>query len=119
MDRNTRQRQAIRRVFEETNRPLGPQEVLPAAQTYVPGLGMAIVYRTLKTLLEEHWLVSVELPGEPPRYEMAGKTHHHHFRCRSCDRVFEMSGCLSNFSQLVPRGFRLEAHEVVLYGICA
>ena len=118
MDRNTRQRQAIRRVLEEADRPLGPHEVLAAAQCYTPGLGMATVYRTLKALLEEHWLVSVTLPGEPPRYEVAGKTHHHHFRCRTCDRVFEIAGCLANLPRLTPRGFRLESHEVVLYGVC-
>lgn len=118
MDRNTRQRQAIRRVLEEADRPLGPHEVLAAARRYAPGLGMATVYRTLKALLEERRLVSVALPGESPRYEIAGKTHHHHFRCRTCARVFEIDGCLANLPRLTPRGFRLEGHEVVLYGVC-
>lgn len=118
MERNTQQRQIIRRVFEETDRPLGPQEVLRAGQTYAPRLGIATVYRTLKALVEEGWLVSVDLPGEPPRYEIAGKAHHHHFRCRACARVFEIEGCPANVRQLAPRGFHLEAHEVVLYGVC-
>lgn len=118
MDRDTRQRRAIRRVFAETDRPLGPLEVLPAAQAYTPGMGMATVYRTLKALVEEGWLVPVALPGEPARYEVAGKQHHHHFRCRTCERVFETAGCLTNLPQLTPRGFHLEGHEVVLYGIC-
>jgi Fur family transcriptional regulator, ferric uptake regulator len=118
MDRNTRQRQAIRQIFEETDRPLGPQEVLQAAQAYIPGLGIATVYRTLKALLTEGWLVAVELPGEAQRYEIAGKDHHHHFRCRACDRVFEIEGCFTNLQRLAPRGFQLEKHEVVLYGMC-
>lgn len=118
MDRNTRQRQAIRQVLEEADRPLGPQEILDACQAYAPGLGIATVYRTLKNLTNEGWLVSVELPGEPARYEIAGKAHHHHFRCRTCDRVYEINGCLSNLTQLTPHGFRLERHEVVLYGVC-
>ena len=118
MERNTRQRQAIRRIFEEIDRPLSPQEVLPAARSYAPGLGIATVYRNVKALVEEGWLASVSLPGEPPRYEMAGKRHHHHFRCRTCDRVFEINGCSTNLIQLTPQGFRLEGHEVVLYGRC-
>lgn len=118
MDRNTRQRQAIRQVFEDADRPLGPQEVLQASQTYTPGIGIATVYRTLKALLRQGWLVSVALPGESSRYEMAGKTHHHHFRCRACNRVYEIDGCLANLQQLTPNGFRLEDHEVVLYGTC-
>jgi len=118
MERNTRQRQVIRQVFEEINRPLGPQEVLRAGQAYAPRLGIATVYRTLKTFVEEGWLVAVDLPGEPARYEVAGKAHHHHFRCRACDRVFEIDGCPPNMKRLAPRGFRLEGHEVVLYGRC-
>lgn len=118
MERNTRQRESIRQVFEETDRPLGPHEVLDAAQSYIPGLGMATVYRTLKALTEEGWLIPVELPGEPQRYEVAGKGHHHHFRCRACDRVFEANGCVTDLRRLVPSGFQLDRHEVVLYGTC-
>jgi Fur family ferric uptake transcriptional regulator len=118
MERNTRQRNAIRQVFAENDRPLGPQEVLDAAQVHLPGLGIATVYRTLKAMTEEGWLAPVELPGEPQRYEVAGKGHHHHFRCRDCDRVFEIDGCLTNLKKLVPRGFRIDRHEVVLYGTC-
>jgi Fur family transcriptional regulator, ferric uptake regulator len=118
MERNTRQRQIIRQVFEEANRPLGPQEVLRAGQVHAPRLGIATVYRTLKTFVGEGWLVAVDLPGEPSRYELAGKAHHHHFRCRTCDRVFEIEGCPPNMKRLAPRGFRLEGHEVVLYGRC-
>jgi Fur family ferric uptake transcriptional regulator len=118
MERTTRQRESIRQVFAETDRPLGPQEVLEAAQTYIPGLGIATVYRTLKALTEEGWLIPVELPGESQRYEIAGKGHHHHFRCRACDRVFETSGCVPNLQRLVPSGFQLDRHEVVLYGTC-
>jgi Fur family ferric uptake transcriptional regulator len=118
MERHTRQRQIILQVFEEADRPLGPQEVLQAGQVYTPGLGIATVYRALKSLVEEGWLALVVLPGEPSRYEVAGKAHHHHFRCRTCDRVFEIAGCPTNVKRLTPRGFHLEGHEIVLYGRC-
>ena len=118
MERKTRQRDAIRQVFEANEHPMGPQEILQAAQEFTPGLGIATVYRTLKALTEEGWLDPVELPGEPQRYEIAGKGHHHHFRCRTCDRVFEIEGCLTNLKRLVPQGFRIDRHEVVLYGTC-
>lgn len=116
--RDTQQRRAIRRVIEESGRPLGPREVLDAAQAHCPGLGIATVYRTLKTLVEEAELTQVELPGEPPRYETTGKHHHHHFHCRACDRVFELEGCPEGLRRLTPPGFSLESHELVLYGRC-
>jgi Fur family transcriptional regulator, ferric uptake regulator len=119
MKRDTEQRRAIRRVIEEAGRPLSPREVLAAARDHRAGLGIATVYRTLKTLVEEGALTQVELPGEAPRYETAGRQHHHHFHCRACDRVFELEGCPEGLRGLIPTGFSLESHEVVLYGRCA
>lgn len=117
--RSTRQKRAIRDVFERIDRPLGPQEVLDAVSTHVEGVGIATVYRNIKLLIEEGWLAPVELPGEPARYERAGKAHHHHFRCDQCGSVFELAGCVGNFKALAPPGFRVRNHEVILFGSCA
>lgn len=119
MDRNTSQRRAIRKVFESAGRPLSPHEVRQAAGTEARGIGMATIYRTLKMLMEERWLVAVDLPGEPARYEQSGKPHHHHFHCRACGRVYEVEGCPGNLRSMTPRGFKLERHEVLLYGVCS
>jgi Fur family ferric uptake transcriptional regulator len=119
MERDTQQRRAIRQAFREAGRPLSPQEVLEVAGPQSPGLGVATVYRTVKGLVEQGWLATVALPGEPPRYEVAGKEHHHHFHCRGCGRVFELEGCPGELARMTPAGFVLENHEVVLYGRCA
>lgn len=118
----TRQREAIRAALEDAGRPLGAREVHAAAQAVVPGLGLATVYRTLRTLEEERSIRAVALPGEPPRYEVAGKAHHHHFHCRVCGRVFDVDGCVGDtapLAALTPAGFRLATHEIILYGDCA
>lgn len=117
MERNTTQRRAIRAALDGAGRPLSPNEALGIARKMVPGLGIATVYRNLNALVEEGSVVQVSLPDESPRYEMAGKEHHHHFRCRKCHGVFEVAGC--GVKAKVPRGFRVERHEVVLYGVCS
>jgi len=117
--RRTVQRAALRRAFESAARPLSPGEALAAAQAEVPRLGLATVYRNIRSLLDEGWLAEVPLPGAPNRYEVAGKHHHHHFRCRVCDRVFEVEACPPDLSRMVPRGFRLDSHDITLVGICA
>lgn len=119
MVRRTRQRDAIWQVLEQAARPLGPQEMLDLAQSEVPGLGIATVYRNIKTLVSEGRLRVVELPGAPDRYEVAGKHHHHHFHCRSCDKVFEVETCSGDFDAITPAGFELEDHEITLYGLCS
>jgi Fur family transcriptional regulator, ferric uptake regulator len=119
MDRQTRQRNAIQLVLKASDRPLGVQEVFESARSILPQLGVATVYRTIKALTQEGLLVPVDLPGENPLYEAAGKSHHHHFRCRGCAHVYELEGCLPNLKELTPPGFSFEGHEIVLYGLCS
>lgn len=118
MERNTRQRSAIRDAIALAARPLLPQEVLDAAQQAVPGLGMATVYRNLKALVEEGEVQAVNLPGENPRFELLAQVHHHHFQCRQCERVFDVHACPGDLSSLAPQGFTVEDHELTLYGRC-
>ncbi len=121
MQRNTRQRDAITTGLTRAGRPLTPGEIHPRSQRDVPTLGLATVYRTLKALVTGGEIVPVELPGESPRYESveAAARHHHHFHCRTCDGVFDVQGCADGLDGLVPPGFQLDNHEIVLYGICA
>lgn len=119
MQRDTAQRRAIRDVFNQENRPLTPQELLEGAQATVPQMGLATVYRTLKSLTESGTVMVVDVPGEPQRYEIAGKDHHHHFSCKQCGRMFEMDGCPGDLERLVPDGFVMEDHEVFIYGRCS
>ncbi|MCF6283797.1 MAG: transcriptional repressor [Candidatus Hydrogenedentes bacterium] len=118
MQRDTAQRRAIRGVFSQEDRPLTPQELLERAQDTVPQIGLATVYRTLKSMTEAETVMIVDVPGEPQRYELAGKDHHHHFSCRACGRMFEMDGCPGDLERLVPKGFVMEDHEVFIYGRC-
>lgn len=118
MERNTRQRTAIRDAIAQAGRPLLPQEVLDAAQAGAPGLSIATVYRNLRALLDEGELRPVVLPGENPRYEPVHAGHHHHFQCRQCQRVFEVDACPGNLAHLAPPGFTVEDHDLTLYGRC-
>jgi Fur family ferric uptake transcriptional regulator len=120
MQRKTSQRSALLKAFESAGRPLSPQEALELAGIHAKGLGIATVYRNMKALADRGVLKVVSLPGESTaRYELCGKAHHHHFHCRACHQVFEVDGCPGNIEPLVPKGFVMEDHEVVLYGLCS
>lgn len=116
--RNTRQKDALRAAFTQASRPLSPEEALLLARHAVPAISIATVYRNIASLLKDQWLRTVELPGEPPRYEVAGKKHHHHFHCQACGKVFDLAGCGLVIRQKLPAGFHVQGHDFFLYGSC-
>ena len=118
MVRNTQQGNAIRQVLKKAGRPLSAQEVLNLAQKKVPGLGIATVYRNLKSLQQDGSVVAVELPGQPPRWELTPAKHHHHFLCNTCDKLYEINACPADLQRLLPEGYTMEEHDILLRGLC-
>jgi Fur family ferric uptake transcriptional regulator len=118
MERDTRQRQAIYNALVKAGRPLAVNELFLAAKTDIAGLGIATVYRNLKSLLSENRIKQVDLPGEPPRWELLPGDHHHHFLCRTCNKLFEVYNCPDDLQRLLPEGYTLEEHDILLRGQC-
>jgi Fur family ferric uptake transcriptional regulator len=116
--RSTRQRGAVQASLQAAGRPLTAPELLAAAQATVPGLGIATVYRHLKAMQADARVRTLELPGQPVRYEWIVQAHLHHFHCQRCDRVFPLDGCPGHIEQIAPAGFVVERHELTLHGLC-
>ena len=116
--RKTRQKEAIRAAFLEADRPLSPDEALALAQRRADALSLGTVYRNISSLVDDKWLTTVQVPGCPARYEVAGKAHHHHFQCRRCGAVHELEGCDVPGKPHLPRSFKYLDHDFFVYGIC-
>ena len=87
-ERKTKQRDCIFQALEEAGRPLSPQEILELSKIKISGIGIATVYRTIKSSANKK-ISEVLSAGSTVRYEVNAKDHHHHFWCRICDRVFK------------------------------
>jgi Fur family transcriptional regulator, ferric uptake regulator len=119
--RRTSQRRAIMLTLEEAEGPLTPQEILDRAGAHHDTLGLATVYRNLNTLEAAGEVVSVHLPNDATRYEVAGRAHHHHFRCDVCRTVYELdTTCPVAVLEGVtlPGGYEVRGHALTLYGVC-
>lgn len=119
MVRVTKQRDTIRLVISKAGRPLSTQEIFASAQRKIPALGIATIYRTIKSFAEEGSIIAVELPGQPSRWEITPESHHHHFLCNTCDKLYEINACPKDLQRLLPKGYTLEEHNILLRGQCA
>ena len=64
--RATIQRTAIRNALTNSPRPLNVEEILEAGQVNVPNLGIATVYRNIKTMLAEGEIRAIGGTGSIP-----------------------------------------------------
>jgi len=116
--RKTVQGEIIRTVFEDARCPLSPREAHVLALQIQPRIGIATVYRTINRFIEEGFLAPVDIPGVGTHYEAVGGQHHHYFYCGGCGRVYVIPGCPGQISAMLPAGFRMERHDIVLHGRC-
>lgn len=122
VSRRTTQRRAILAALSEAQGPLTAQEVHERASKELAGIGLATVYRNLNVLADAGEIVAIHLPQDPARYELAGRAHHHHFRCEGCATVFELyDSCPIDplEGRILPGGLKVTGHELVLFGFCS
>ena len=72
--RATIQRDAIRKTLTNSTRPLNVEEILAAGKINVPNLGIATVYRNIKTMLAEGEIRAISGVGVPDCYVMISKS---------------------------------------------
>jgi Fe2+ or Zn2+ uptake regulation protein/O6-methylguanine-DNA--protein-cysteine methyltransferase len=115
--RVTPQRRAILGAFGGgSTEHLSAEEVHARALRNVPELGRGTVYATLAELNELGILGAVGAP-EPVRYETNVEPHHH-FRCRLCLRLFDVTIEAPSTAALEDEGYSVERLVIAAEGIC-
>lgn len=117
-ERSTRQRRIIRAVFEDADRPLSIEELLLAARRDQKAVSLSTVYRFVRALVDDGTVEALEIAGKGLYYELAGKAHHHHFRCIPCGRVYELNDCVSVEELALPQDFHAVSHDLTVTGVC-
>ncbi len=118
--RQTPQRALVYQVIESAQGPLTVPEIHEGVKNKMPKTGIATIYRAVKLLLDSGWIRSVKLPTGETRYESAKLGHHHHFQCRTCNQVFDISHCPMSMpsGSEIPGGYIVIDHEITMYGLC-
>lgn len=130
--RLTGPRRALVRLLVEGREPLSVQEMHAAVNDVPPAEGdrseeinLVTVYRFANLLVELGLARRVEFGQGYYRYEREEPQdgpHHHHLVCRRCGRVEDFQGCdiaVTLTARLeAESGFKVERHQLELYGTC-
>ncbi len=114
----TSQRRAILAAFNGGDAGhLTAEEVLDRARRELPELARGTVYSTLGELVRVGLLRTVAGPGAQ-RFDPNLDAGHHHFRCLSCDRLYDIH--LDGVDRLDPTegGFDVRGVQILLEGNC-
>ena len=119
--RFTEQRAAVYRFLAVTDKHPTADEVFLAVRADEPGISLATVYKSLETLVGCGLAVKLAYADGSARYD--GRTdQHHHARCLSCSRMFDLPGDLpSGDAEGLGEGvdgFRVTGYRLELTGYC-
>jgi Fur family transcriptional regulator, ferric uptake regulator len=118
MERITKQSTAILNAIQAAQRPLLAPEILEAAALEVPGMGMATVYRNIKSLVDNGMLTTVYLPGEIRATSLHTTTITTISTAPVATKCLTYTIALGTCNSWLPKGFTVESHEITLYGVC-
>ena len=111
-------RPAVLNVIRQAPGPHSATEIWDRLRQDGTRMGIATVYRALKSATDAGEIKGTEFPGGQTRYEVTGVDHHHHFLCTACDRAFNVSTCAESIQNCDLPGFRVTGHALMLFGTC-
>ena len=121
--RITGARRAVSEAVAQHEGHFTAEDVLVASRRRGQPVGRATVFRALETLAGLGLVERVDLPsGEHAYVACEPAAHHHHVVCSRCGRSIEVEDVgLAPVLARVERatGYRIDAHRLELFGICA
>ena len=119
--RVTAQRATIAEVARGTECAFSAADLATAVARADGRIGLATVYRALSALSASGWLTRAgEREGAALYVRCERSGHHHHLVCTECGRVEHTECPVEGIATSAGRtGFRVTAHDVTLYGLCA
>jgi Fe2+ or Zn2+ uptake regulation protein len=120
--RLTEPRRAVAEMIAGRDGHFTAAELVDEARTLHPGLGRATVFRAIDLFASLNLVERVDLPAGDHAYVACDRAHHHHAICTRCGRSLDVddTGLAEVLADIGRRsGFRVAAHRLELFGLCA
>lgn len=116
----TKQRQAVLRVIQESDKHPTANEVFEDARRILPSISFATVYNSLRYLKNEGLIGEVHFGTDATRYDRK-LTRHDHAVCTGCEKLVDLELSIPNalIKEAAKRSrFQAESIEFTLRGLC-
>ena len=118
MERLTNQKQIILDYLRSTKSHPTAEDVFLKVRKRLPHISLGTVYRNLNQFVRKNTIR--ELSGETKRFD-ADISLHHHFVCKKCHRVIDLSDIVISKKYLkekVKEIGEVTDYELFVYGVC-
>lgn len=121
--RKTETRSVLLALLHEASGPLAPPDIVRLCHKAGRKVNKTTIYRDLATLEGAGIIERVIVSDRKQYFELAERTHHHHFVCLECDRVEDIALDESSFVRQGERlaeesGFSVLRHSLEFFGLC-
>ena len=114
--RNTKQKQLILQIINNSINHLNAFEVYEEARKSMPNISLGTVYRNLNMLVEEKNARRLKATNRIDRFDNT-KTQHHHFVCVKCGKYYDVFDKIE-LKNLKENFGIIENYEIQINGIC-
>ena len=118
MERLTNQKQIILDYLRSTKSHPTAEDVFLKVRKRLPHISLGTVYRNLNQFVRKNTIR--ELSGETKRFD-ADISIHHHFVCKKCHRVIDLSDIVISKKYLKEKFKEIGEvtdYELFVYGVC-
>lgn len=119
--KSTAARQVVMHFFEVNNQPVDAEKILEHLREHKLKTDRATVYRILEVFYARGIIDRFEFQEGKFRYELSGRSDHHHLVCVECGGIEDISDCsIGTLEKEIQekKGFNVKRHSLEFYGVC-
>ena len=121
MKNYSKQREDLLNILKNSRSHPTAEELYEKTKEKIPSVSRGTVYRNLKDLVDEGYIIKISMANGADRYDYIHKKHNH-IICKSCGTVkdFEYNFALEDVKQSVIKQTEVSPllDGVIMYGIC-
>lgn len=121
MKNYSKQREDLLNILKNSRSHPTAEELYEKTKEKIPSVSRGTVYRNLKDLVDEGYIIKISMASGADRYDYIHKKHNH-IICKSCGTVkdFEYNFDLEDVKQSVIKQTEVSPllDGVIMYGIC-